>query len=73
MFQSMCSTPFYGSDCEKDIVSMVSGVSSSLEKLYILLPIHYFTYFFYTILFKNTYLKKLGLKSDTPDTFFNKC
>jgi len=31
MFQSMCSTPFYGSDCEKDIVSMVSGVSSSLE------------------------------------------
>lgn len=45
MFQSMCSTPFYGSDCEKDIVSMVSGVSSSLEKLYILLPIHYFTYF----------------------------
>lgn len=46
MFQSMCSTPFYGSDCEKDIVSMVSGVSSSLEKLYILLPIHYFTYFF---------------------------
>lgn len=61
MFQSMCSTPFYGSDCEKDIVSMVSGVSSSLEKLYILLPIHYFTYFLHYFIQKHLF-EKVRLK-----------
>ena len=39
---------------------MVSSVSSFLGKLYILLPIHYFTYFLPYFFLKNTYLKKLG-------------